>query len=86
MRGTPISPPEVTHISTHGFWLLLADEELFLPFDQFPWFRQATINQIIRVQLPTPEHVYWPALDIDLSLASIRRPEDFPLMARENAG
>ena len=39
MPETAISAAEVTHVSTHGFWLLLADEELLVPFDQFPWFR-----------------------------------------------
>jgi len=31
---------EVTHISQNGIWLLLEDEELLLPYEQFPWFRQ----------------------------------------------
>ena len=28
MPGTVTSSIEVTHVSTHGFWLLLDDEEL----------------------------------------------------------
>jgi hypothetical protein len=28
MLGTHISAPEVTHVSSHGLWLLLGDEEL----------------------------------------------------------
>jgi len=82
MPGTVISAPEVTHVSKHGFWLLLGDEELLLPFEQFPWFRRATIEQISHVEWPAPEHLYWPELDIDLALESIRRPEDFPLVSR----
>ncbi|UCV18887.1 DUF2442 domain-containing protein [Ferribacterium limneticum] len=82
MPGTVISAPEVTHVSKHGFWLLLADEEVLLPFEQFPWFRRATIDQISHVEWPTPEHLYWPELDIDLSLASIRQPDTFPLVAK----
>jgi hypothetical protein len=82
MPGTVISAPEVTHVSKHGLWLLLADEELLLSFEQFPWFRRATIEQISRVEWPTPEHLYWPELDIDLALDSIRRPEEFPLVSR----
>src|SRR3546814_6309158 len=39
--GSDTSDPEVTNVSQHGFWLLLAGEELFLPFDCFPWFRDA---------------------------------------------
>lgn len=44
MPGTSIFPVEVSHGSGHGVWLLLGDEELFLPFDLFPWFRVATIS------------------------------------------
>lgn len=84
MPGTVISAPEVTHVSRHGFWLLLADEELLLPFDLFPWFRRATIDQISHVEWPTPEHLYWPELDIDLSLDSIRQPEQFPLISESD--
>ena len=82
MPGTTTSAPEVTHVSMHGFWLLLGDEELLLPFEQFPWFRKATIEQLSQVEWPTPEHLYWPQLDIDLSVASIRDPKAFPLLAK----
>lgn len=78
------STPEVTHISKHGFWLLLADEEVLLPFEHFPWFRRATIDQIFHVEWPTPDHLYWPELDIDLSLGSIRQPDAFPLLFRDH--
>lgn len=84
MLGTVISAPEVTHVSKHGLWLLLADEEILLPFEQFPWFRKATIDQISHVVAPTPEHLYWPELDIDLSVESIRHPETFPLVSRSS--
>ena len=81
MHGTSTSAAEVTHISKHGFWLLLADEELLVPFDPFPWFRKNTIEQISDVQWPTPYHLYWPALDIDLSVQSLRNPAAFPLVS-----
>ena len=50
MPETTTSAAEVIHISKHGFWLLLDDEELLVPFDQFPWFRKGTIEQIFDVQ------------------------------------
>ena len=82
MPGTTTSAAEVTHVSRHGFWVLLDDEEFLLPFEQFPWFRQATIEQITNVERPAPDHLYWPSLDVDLSVDSIRRPDQFPLVAR----
>ncbi|MGH9578572.1 MAG: DUF2442 domain-containing protein [Terriglobales bacterium] len=83
MPGTITSAPEVTHVSKHGFWLLLGDEELLLPFSQFPWFKKATIEQLSEVEWPTSNHVYWPQLDVDLSVESIRDPTAFPLVAKE---
>lgn len=71
-----------TNISKHGFWVLLGDEELLLPFEHFPWFRQATVEQIVNVEYPSLDHLYWPDLDIDVSVQSIRQPEQFPLVAR----
>ena len=82
MLGPGTSVAEVTNVSRHGFWLLLDAEELLVPFASFPCFRQATIDQLVDVQWPTADHLYWPQLDVDLSVASIRKPDDFPLLAR----
>lgn len=82
MSGNVISVPEVTNISRNGFWLLIADEELLVPFDMFPWFRSATIDQLTHVEQPTVDHLYWPQLDIDLSVQSLRDPHAFPLVSR----
>ncbi len=85
MHGNTTSDPEVTHVSRHGLWLLLSDEELFLPFEHFPWFRQATIDQLSQVEWPSPDHLYWPQLDVDLSVESIRNPAAFPLLSSKGA-
>ena len=82
MPGASTLTVEVTHVSRHGFWLMLDGEELLLPFADFPWFRQATIEQLSDVSWPSPDHLYWPQLDVDLSLASIRDPGAFPLVAK----
>lgn len=83
--GTGISPAEVTNISQHGFWVLLDSEESFLPFSEFPWFRDVPIGKILHVELPSPNHLYWPALDVDLAVESIRHPERFPLVSQAGA-
>jgi len=57
---------EVTNVSQRGFWVLVGGRELFLPFKQ----------------LPHPTHIYWPDLDVDLSIESIEFPERFPLVSR----
>ena len=82
MPGAVTSAPEVTHVSRHGLWLLLGNEELLLPFDKFPWFKKATIEQLEEVEWPGPDHLYWPQLDVDLSVESIRNPGAFPLVSK----
>ena len=79
MLGTSISEVEVSPASNKGFWLLLGDEELFVPYSEFPWFKKATIEEIANVEWPTPNHLYWPLIDVDLSVESIRFPGKFPL-------
>ena len=61
---------------------MLGDEELLVRFDEFPWFRQATINSLTQVERPSPDHLYWPQLDVDLSIRSIRSPAAFPLLSK----
>ena len=57
MLGTSTFQIEITNVSKHGFWLLLADEELFLPFADFPWFRGATIEQLCEFELFSENHL-----------------------------
>ncbi len=75
---------EVTNISRHGLWLLVGDEELFLPLDEFPWFKEAPLQAILNVERQGIENLHRPALDVDLTLESIRHPEAFPLVSRAN--
>lgn len=82
MPGPAISEAEVTNISKHGFWLLVDGRELFLPFAEFQWFKQAPVEAILRLERPVPGHLYWPELDVDLSLDSIEHPERYPLKSR----
>ena len=79
MPGTATSTAEVTNISPHGFWMLVDGRELFLAFDEFPWFKQASVEAILRLERPSPEHFYWPDVDVDLGLDSIERPQRYPL-------
>jgi len=84
-RGQSTSAAEVTNVSAHGFWILLADEELFLPFSEFPWFQDASIRAITHIEWPSQNHLYWPDLDVDLAVDSIRHPDRFPLVSRVDA-
>jgi Protein of unknown function (DUF2442) len=86
MPGSVTSKAEVTNISRHGFWLLMDDRELFLPFEEYPWFLDASIGAILNVERPRSGHLRWPELDVDLSVESIEHPEQHPLRARREPG
>ena len=73
---------EVTNVSEHGFWLLLETEELFVPFADFPWFKDVPAARLTNVLSPQPHHLHWPDLDIDIAVDSIREPAKFPLIAK----
>lgn len=79
-RGT--SSVEVTNVAVHGVWLLVDDRELFLPYEEFPWFRNATVSQVVNVTRFGPENLHWPDLDVDLSIDSIEHPERYPLVSK----
>lgn len=82
--GVSTSEVEITSISAHGVWLLAGEEELFLSYEDFPWFKDASVEKILNVREPTPGHFYWPELDIDLGVETIRHPDRFPLRAQRD--
>jgi hypothetical protein len=78
--GIGTYPVEVANISAQGFWVFLGDRELFVPFQEFPWFTDAPVSKILNIRRPQEDHLYWPDLDIDLAVESIEHPERFPLV------
>lgn len=80
--GKSTSSIEVTSVSVHGIWLYAGDREMFLPYDEFPWFKDVPIGKVLNVEEPSPDHFYWPDLDVDLSAEIIEQPGRFPLKAR----
>lgn len=54
--GKRTSAVEVSNVSKHGFWLLIGDTER-VPFEDFPWFKNAPIGQLLNVELSRPRHL-----------------------------
>lgn len=71
----PITPKslgvEVQNIDLHGLWLFAKGKEYFLPYNDYPWFKNAKITDVLNVQLLHKFHLYWPSLDVDLDLNTI---------------
>ena len=80
--GTGTSEAEVLNVSARGLWLYVAGKEYFLSYEEYPWFRTATIDAILNVQLLNSRHLHWPDLDVDLEVDSLEHPENYPLMFR----
>ena len=78
MNGENISEVEVQNISIHGIWLFVKDAEYFLPFEEFPWFKEAKIEDIYQVELNHGQHLRWSKLDVDLELESLKNPKNYP--------
>ncbi len=81
-HGNSTLAVEVTNISVHGVWLLTHDKELFISYEDFPWFKDQAIKSILNVEEQSPGHFYWPDIDVDLTEEIIEHPEHFPLKAK----
>jgi hypothetical protein len=77
--GANTSAIEVTHIDKMGFWIFDGTTERYLSFSDFPWFEDASIKAITNIKEESPNHLFWPELDIDLTLDMIDRPETYSL-------
>jgi len=78
-RGTRISDVEVSGITPNGIWLFVQGREHFLSYADYPWFAEATVTQIHNVELLHEVHLHWPELDVDVELAALACPRQYPL-------
>jgi hypothetical protein len=80
VRGKSTSHIEVQNISKSGIWIFVNDREYFLPFTEYPWFKDAKVSEIHNVKITHGSHLHWPELDVDLELESLQHPEQYPLI------
>ena len=73
---------EVQGVHKHGIWIFIKGKEYFLPYQTYPWFKNARPREIQNVKLSNGHHLYWPALDVDLELDAIKNPKLCPLTYR----
>jgi hypothetical protein len=78
-RGIRTSNVEVVNVSPYGIWLSVRGKEYFLPYEEFPWFQDARLSEIHRVQLVHGHFLRWEDLDVELALASLEHPDRYPL-------
>ena len=73
---------EIANVSTHGIWILTREKELFMSYEDFPWFKRQPVEAIFKVEEQSPGHFCWPDIDVDLTEEIIEHPERFPLKAK----
>ena len=77
--GIGTSAVEVLNISPHGLWLYVKGKEYFLPYTEFPWFKEARVDDVHRVRLLRGHHLRWDELDVDVEVEALAHPERYPL-------
>ncbi len=82
-HGNSTLAVEVTNISSHGVWILCNDKELFMSYEEFPWFKDQPVKSIFNVKEQSSGHFYWPDIDVDLTVKTIEHPERFPLKSKK---
>ena len=78
--GKSTSQVEIQEISKHGIWIYVKGREYFLSYKDYPWFQEAKVSEVYKVQLLHGMHLYWPDLDVDLELEALQYPEKYPLI------
>ena len=77
--GTDTLASSITGINTLGLYILVEEKEYFIPFDHYPAFRKATLEQIFNYMSISRSQFSWPDLDCDIELEALEEPEQFPL-------
>ncbi|MBI4726048.1 DUF2442 domain-containing protein [candidate division TA06 bacterium] len=72
----------VENITPFGIWLFVKEKEYFLSFQQYPYFKDQTLNSIQNVQLLHGYHLYWPDLDVDLEIDNLENPGKYKLRSK----
>ena len=75
---------DVLMINDRGVMLSVLGQDYFLSYNRVPWMRDATINEVLNVQMSGKNAIEWPKLEIDLEVESLKHPERYPLLIKRN--
>lgn len=72
-------------INEQGIMISVKGKDYFLSYNRIPWMKDATIRDVLNVQMEGHNAICWPNLDVDLEIESLKHPERFPLIMKRNA-
>ena len=80
-KNTSVS---VLMINGQGIMISVCGQDYFLSYNRIPWMREASINDVLNVQMCGNEAIEWPSLNVDLEIDSLRHPERYPLLIKRS--
>ena len=83
-NNTSNTSVSVLMINGQGIMITVGGRDYFLSYNRIPWMREASIKDVLNVQMCGDEAIEWPALDVDLEIESLRHPERYPLLIKRN--
>ena len=83
-NNTNSTSVSVLMINAQGIMISVAGQDFFLSYNRIPWMREASINDVLNIQMCGNEAIEWPNLDVDLEIDSLRHPERYPLLIKRN--
>ena len=83
-NNTSSTSVSVLMINGQGIMISVGGQDYFLSYNSIPWMREASIKDVLDVQMCGSEAIEWPSLDIDLEIDSLRHPERYPLLIKRN--
>ena len=78
--GLGTSVCSVTGMNDLGFWVLVEEKEYFIPFSDYPGFKDSSVNQILNIKYMPPSQLHWDEIDMDIELQALVQPDAFPLV------
>ena len=75
---------DVLMINDKGVMLSVQGQDYFLSYNRVPWMRDATINEVLDVQMSGKNAIEWPKLEVDLEVESLKHRERYPRLIRRN--
>ena len=83
-NNTSSTSADVLMINDRGIMISVQGQDYFLSYNRVPWMRDATINEVLDVQMSGKNAIEWPKLDVDLEIDSLKHPERYPLLIKRN--
>ena len=80
-NGTSAS---VLMINGQGIMISVGGQDYFLSYNRIPWMREASIKDVLNIQMCGNEAIEWPNLNVDLELDILRHHERYPLLIKRN--